>query len=255
MRALLSCPVGAIGAVARPGLAQDIRAAAAGLPSRIPDRSPDPAVANVFFCGYAARTSYGASSYLIVRPEGNVLVDSPRFAGPLVQRLEQMGGVRWMFLSHVDDVADHARFRAHFTCERIIHARELGSLTGRRAARGDGHSARPIEIIIEGDDATQLAPDLTIIPTPGHTRGHQTLLARDKYLFTGDHLWWSRTLGRLHASRNYCWHSWPEQLASLRRLLDYRFDWVLPGHGQRHHTPDAITMRAELEACLAALQQ
>ena len=35
-----------------------------------PERLDD----NVYFCGYASPDSYGAASYLIVRPEGNVLI-------------------------------------------------------------------------------------------------------------------------------------------------------------------------------------
>src|SRR3970040_283915 len=60
--------------------------AVASFPERIED--------NVYFCGFAAESSFGASSYLIVRPEGNVLVDSPRFAGRLGERIEGAGGVR-----------------------------------------------------------------------------------------------------------------------------------------------------------------
>jgi len=40
----------------------------------------------VFHCGFHSAASFGAASYLIVRPQSNVLVDSPRFAGPLVRR-------------------------------------------------------------------------------------------------------------------------------------------------------------------------
>jgi glyoxylase-like metal-dependent hydrolase (beta-lactamase superfamily II) len=72
------------------------------------------------------------------------------------------------------------------------------------------------------------------------------LLYRDKFLFAGDHLWWSETRERLVASRSVCWFSWEEQVRSLRRLLDYRFEWVLPGHGRRFHAP-AARMRNELE--------
>jgi hypothetical protein len=46
--------------------------------------------------------------------------------------------------------------------------------------------------------------------------------------------------GELH-----CWHSWSEQAVSVRRLADYRFEWVLPGHGQRVRLP-AAEMRGEV---------
>jgi hypothetical protein len=50
---------------------------------------------------------------------------------------------------------------------------------------------------------------------------------------------------RLAASEEYCWYSWPQQAESMERLADYRFEWVLPGHGQRVHLP-AAKMREQI---------
>ena len=83
------------------------------------------------------------------------------------------------------------------------------------------------------------------IPTPGHTKGHCVLLFQDRFLFTGDHLDWGRDEQHLSASEDYCWYSWPRQAESMRRLADYRFEWVLPGHGQKVHLP-AKEMRVQL---------
>jgi hypothetical protein len=44
------------------------------------------------------------------------------------------------------------------------------------------------------------------------------------------------------------------QVESMRRLLGYDFEWVLPGHGHRRHLPGA-QMRESLRACLAWMQQ
>jgi glyoxylase-like metal-dependent hydrolase (beta-lactamase superfamily II) len=211
--ALLTCPTGSIGTVHKRDLADALAAL------------PEPIEEDVHFCGFASEASFGASSYLIVRPDGNVLVDSPRFTAPLVRRLDALGGVRWMFLTHQDDVADHRRFRERFGCDRILHA-------------GDAHF--PVEKTIEGSEPVRLENDLLILPTPGHTAGHQTLLYRDRFLFTGDHVWWDPDGGRLSASRRYCWHSWNEQRRSMSRLLDHRFEWILPGHGARHHAPAPV---------------
>jgi glyoxylase-like metal-dependent hydrolase (beta-lactamase superfamily II) len=89
-----------------------------------------------------------------------------------------------------------------------------------------------------------LAPGFLAIATPGHTEGHCALLVEDRFLFTGDHLDWDRGEQRLAASEDYCWYSWPEQAESVGRLADFRFEWVLPGHGQRVRLP-AAEMRAE----------
>ena len=100
LMALVACPTASIGTVSH----QNARDASRAFPDNVFD--------NVFFCGFTSEASFGAWSYLIVRaPEdgGNILVDSPRFASPLVRRIEEMGGVALMFLSHRDDIADHAR--------------------------------------------------------------------------------------------------------------------------------------------------
>ncbi len=45
------------------------------------------------------------------------------------------------------------------------------------------------------------------------------------------------------------WYSWEEQIRSMERLLDYRFERVLPGHGRPVNLP-SNEMRASLERCI-----
>jgi glyoxylase-like metal-dependent hydrolase (beta-lactamase superfamily II)/ferredoxin len=229
LKALVVCPTASIGALG----AHPANEAARAFPEEIE--------AGVYFCGFAAESSYGASSYLIARPGGNVLVDSPRFVRQLAHRIEALGGVRFMFLTHRDDVADHAKWAERFGAERILH----------RDDRTAGTAA--VERWLAGPEAQELAPDLVAIPTPGHTRGHAVLLFRDRYLFSGDHVWWSPTYRSLHASRGVCWYSWPEQIRSMERLREHSFEWVLPGHGRRVHA-SAGEMREHLEACIARMK-
>ena len=230
LMALVACPTSSIGTVSP---AEDVRAAG--------DAFPELVAENVHYCGFTSPRSFGAASYLIVRPEGNVLVDSPRAAEPLARRIESLGGVRTLLLTHADDVADHRFWHARFGCERVMHGADVSSDTA------------DVERTLGGAEAVPLADDLRAVPVPGHTAGSLALLYRERFLFTGDHLWWSPRVRRLHASRGVCWYSWPEQLASLRRLLDLRFEWVLPGHGRRFQAPSAAAMRAELERALLAL--
>jgi glyoxylase-like metal-dependent hydrolase (beta-lactamase superfamily II)/ferredoxin len=223
--AILACPVAAIGSEAK----RDLTAARAAF--------PDPIEYPVHHCGYHSEDSFGAASYLILRADGNVLVDSPRFARPLVERIEALGGIRYMHLTHMDDVADHAKFQAHFGCERILHAADIRSGT------------RGVEIKIDGEEPVDFAPDLTLIPTPGHTRGSMCLLFNDRFLFTGDHIAWSPTLGQIYAFRGVCWYDWAALSRSVERLSAYRFEWILPGHGYRCRF-DADQMPGELARCL-----
>lgn len=212
LHALLCCPTGSIGTSG----SDNAKAALSDFP--LPIEHP------VFYCGFNSPKSFGGNSYFIQHPNGNWMVDSPKFVSPLVQRMEQLGGVTYIFLTHRDDVADAARYAQHFAARRIIDSREL--------------DAQPeAEIVLQGNQPTLLGNDFLAIPTPGHSEGHCCLLFNQRFLFTGDHLAWNRDGQRLSAFRDYCWYSWSVQTASMQRLAQYSFEWVLPGHGQRVHLP------------------
>lgn len=223
--ALVTCPTASIGTTRK----LDARAAARALPE---PAAPD--LDDVLFCGWASADSYGASAWLVRRPDGNVLVDSPRASRTLMDRIAALGGVRWMFLTHQDDVADHRAWRARFGCERVIHAADR---------HGD---TADVERVIDGVEPVALAPDLLVVPVPGHTRGSQALLYRDTVLFSGDHVWATDDQAALEAGRDVCWYSWPEQRRSMSRLLAHSFTWVLPGHGRRFHAASPAAMHAAL---------
>ncbi len=229
--ALIACPTASIG-TSEPF---------AELPA-IRREFPIPIEDNVFYCGYHSEKSFGAASYLIVRPEGNVLIDSPRLSSTLFDRLAELGGVKTLFLTHSDDVAEHAALRERFGCERILHAGD---------AQG---SLRDIERLLRGTDPIALDADLLAIPVPGHTRGSCCLLYRGRYLFTGDHLAFSTRRGHLYAFRDACWFSWEQQVKSMQALASQDFSWVLPGHGRRLHA-EGEAMRVQMGLCLAWMQK
>jgi glyoxylase-like metal-dependent hydrolase (beta-lactamase superfamily II) len=102
-----------------------------------------------------------------------------------------------------------------------------------------------VERHVEGDTPVSLAEDLLVIPVPGHTPGSAALLHRERFLFTGDHLWGDAE-GRLGASRSVCWYDWDEQTRSMERLLAHRFEWVLPGHGRPWRAASPEAARAAL---------
>jgi len=204
----------------------ELKAAQQGLPS------PVPGCPGIYHCGWHSEKSYGGASYLIVRPEGNILVDSPRFNPVLARQIKELGGVKWIFLTHKDDVADHAKWAKHFGATRILHKDEVVSDT------------QSVEVQLEGSGPWELpggSPDVELIFTPGHTSAHVCLLYKPlKALFTGDHLAGDPVDPQgLRIFERFNWYSMDVQLDSVRKLLEFDFLHVLPGHGRPRHLRDA----------------
>lgn len=230
--AIVACPTGSIGAGNKLNARQGI------------DAFPYKITQNVYYCGFNSEKSFGAWSYLIVRPKiagGNILVDSPRYSAPLVKKMESLGGVSQIFLTHRDDIADHTAFAKKFGAPRIMHA-------------DDGAARLGVEQILEGGASVRLEDELIAVPVPGHTRGSMVLLYQNKFLFTGDHLAWSPVRNSLIAFRDACWYSWAEQTESMEKLLAYNFEWVLPGHGRIANKPLG-EMRQHLKNCVRWMQK
>jgi glyoxylase-like metal-dependent hydrolase (beta-lactamase superfamily II) len=200
---------------------------------------PEKLTDGVYRLGFNARSSWGAHSFLMRRPSGNIMVDAPRWASLLVDTIEAWSGLAAILLTHRDDVADAQRYAQHFGARVYIH-------------EADRRAAPYATDIIEGRAPVRIEPGLLAIPVPGHTEGSVAFLLEDRCLFTGDTLSWEFETGGLRASRHVCWWSWPEQLASLERLLAYRFEWVLAGHGGSYRLPPG-EMAEKLRALLRRL--
>ena len=176
----------------------------------------------VYHIAHHAASSFGATSYLLQtagRPSskvlgskavsGVVLVDSPRYSARLADSIERrFGAPDWMVLTHSDDVADHAKWRARFpSLRRAMHAadatgdlrREVEVLLVASAPGGEGEGEREGEGEEEegeggeegerkGEGARraeggshnilpfELLPDVWMLATPGHTRGSVSVL-------------------------------------------------------------------------------
>jgi glyoxylase-like metal-dependent hydrolase (beta-lactamase superfamily II)/ferredoxin len=229
-QALLACPVGSIGTEqSEPSL---VKAAMASFPLHLDD--------GVSYCGFNSEKSFGANSFFIEHPDGNWLVDSPRYIKHLVEAFERRGGLARIFLTHEDDVADAGKYAAHFGAKRIIH-------------RADAEAMPDAEWVVDETDDVELSPGFLAVPVPGHTAGSMALLYREKFLFTGDHLWWNPQLKSLGAPTRLVWRK-RVLVDSIQKLLDYRFEWVLAGHGDRVRL-SAEEMREHVRALAARRNQ
>src|SRR6185503_139037 len=83
LMALVACPTGSIGTEPRADASGAVAMFPVPVASLVPPAEREMLLRDISFCGFASPDSYGASSWLIRREAGNVLVDSPRAAAPL----------------------------------------------------------------------------------------------------------------------------------------------------------------------------
>ena len=206
--AMLSCPVDAIGVQKNK---EHVRAIKKKLPVKLNE--------DVYFCSYNSKEAIGANSYLIIKEKGNILVDCPKFTKALLEKIEHLGGIKYIYLTHVDDIGEYLKFKEHFHAKVIFHEDDFSS------------RIKTADIVLKGKEDYILDEHSRIIPVPGHTKGHTVLLHKGKYLFTGDHLAYKNKEGYLYMFERFCWYDWNTQLHSLKKLLEYDFSHIYAGHG------------------------
>ncbi|MBL1088085.1 MULTISPECIES: MBL fold metallo-hydrolase [Streptomyces] len=204
-----------------------------------PDQSLDPFPMalddGVLICGHNSQHTAGANSYLLLRPSGSVMmIDTPRWSRELAARYTALGPVTDVLLTHRDHVAHGRRYADHFDARLWIH-------------EGDLDAAPDADQVIRGLEPVEIGEGVTAHPLPGHTQGSVLYLADNRYCFSGDSFYWSRTTGDLEVAESVTWYSIEELANSLARTApQLRFEWVLPGHGDRHHLPaDEMSQRLQ----------
>ena len=192
--------------------------------ARRPPQPPFPfeLTAGVYALGHNARSSFGAHSYLLVRPDGNLMTDSPRFTRPLAEQIDHLGGLRHVLLTHRDDVADADRWAERHGADVWIHA-------------ADADAAPYATVILSGHEPMDVAAGVVAVPAPGHTAGHVVFHADDSRLFTGDALHWNHRRGELDVFPEQTFQSWDVLADTMDRLAALRVEWIFAGHGSWHH--------------------
>ena len=224
--ALVACPTASIGTVARTDASAGRRA-----PFPRPSTRTSPSAASP----PRAPSAPGATS--IERPEGNVLVDSPRAAGPAA-RGPRGAGRRPHALSH----ASRRRRRPRGPARALrLRARPP------RGRRHGGHARRRAPHRRPRARPPRRRPARHPDPGP-HARPRGAALPREVPLHGRPPRVVAPARRASSPSATPAGTPGTEQIRSMERLLDFRFEWVLPGHGAWHHAASAGAMRRELEA-------
>jgi glyoxylase-like metal-dependent hydrolase (beta-lactamase superfamily II) len=112
------------------------------------------------------------------------------------------------------------------------HISGLTLLKRRTGAQSIMHSAEvtdiPIDRRVEDGEVIPLGGiDLEIVHTPGHNPGHICLYIRkSRIMFSGDHV-----LAKTTTALQPPWGDMTQYIESLRKLLKYDIDLMLPAHG------------------------
>jgi len=247
LRILNACPVGSIHFDnANPA---DRQHAAMDFPRLVPEA--ETLGLEVYHLGHHSPLSFGATPWAVRHPETGIvaIIDCPRYSTGLKKSLEKHfgeGKVKYMFLTHADDVADHVKWAEKLGVKRIIHESEAHAdmALAKRAAVG----MEDCEIRLSGHGpwdpfAGELGANSCILFQPGHSIGSCVLHFQPgsgddtvAAVFTGDHLAKLRVTGTLDAFLLASKFDYKVQLESLRAwAADGRaqaVNIVFPGHGR-----------------------
>ncbi|MFF8644239.1 MBL fold metallo-hydrolase [Streptomyces sp. NPDC015345] len=203
------------------------------------DPYPLPIDDTVLFCGHNSTRNAGANSYLLRRPSGTLMmVDTPRWSEALAARYERIGPVTDVLLTHRDHAAHGRRYADRFKARLWIH-------------EGDLDAAPGADRVLRATESVEIGDGVLAHPLPGHTRGSVLYVADERYCFSGDSFYWSRSAGDIEVAESVTWYSIEELAASLARTAErLRFEWLLPGHGDRKHLP-ADEMAARMRSLTA----
>jgi len=242
-------------------------------------RPVSPNVPDVHFVGHHNEGSFGAAPYLLSMPSSCseseptwILVDTPKYSKRAVEVVESLAGPMGpshLVLTHVDDTADHNRWKEHFpNMKRIFHSGDLG----RHNWLGD-ETLNDVEILLalRSSDThlqhfnldgrpidSENSESIVLVHTPGHSPGSISVLKKPTedgtpgVLFTGDTYTYT-TRGGGHGSGMPRYNKESRELQSniLRQLLDLDWQVLAPGHG---HARDYTLLTGESVSDLRKLE-
>mmetsp|Transcript_405 Transcript_405/g.1115 ORF Transcript_405/g.1115 Transcript_405/m.1115 type:complete len:423 (-) Transcript_405:1073-2341(-) len=232
----------------------------------------DESLGEIYWLGHHNEKSFGATPYLFrTSYNGNdnfwIMVDTPKYGPSAIKAVESLTGPRGpdiLFLTHVDDTADHGKWAEHYTTQagspslkRIFHAGDLG----RHNWVGD-LTLEDVEILLQSnnpdsDDGLRAFnlqgeplpndwqdscnDEVIIVSTPGHSPGSITLYRRPNdtkvkpgILFTGDTYGYTTRGGGKMTSFHMYGNNLRQQSETLQKLVELDWSVIAPGHAHPH---------------------
>jgi len=153
------------------------------------------------------RDTLGGTAYFIVENESNILIDCPAWDDTNQKFLHDLGGVRWLFLTHRGAIGKTREIQETFGCEVLVQEQEAYLLPGLR--------------VIKFQQEFNLSNLAQATWTPGHSPGCSCLYytGHGGVLFSGRHLLPNQQ-GEPVPLRTAKTFHWPRQLKSIQLLID-----------------------------------
>jgi glyoxylase-like metal-dependent hydrolase (beta-lactamase superfamily II)/ferredoxin len=234
-----------------------------GLPKPFP--KPLLGLPNAYWVGHHNERSFGGVPYLFQASVAGkskwILVDTPKYSKSSLDAIVSVTGPEgpdYLFLTHVDDTADHGKWASHFpSLQRIFHDGDLGEhnwlgdetladveILLSKQPRSDETVLTAYQIdgtILSEKWQDTLEDDVVILHTPGHSPGSICLywrsnkLSKDQHdgvVFTGDtYGYTTRNGGQMTAFPRYG-NNLRTLANSLTGLLSLDWHTIAPGHGE-----------------------
>lgn len=186
-------------------------------------------------------TNFDSNVYLI-KDRKNALIDSGTGKSERIKRevLKHADSLDMVINTHAhfDHAGGNAFLKKHFGSKVLVHEKDADEIKNGRfydtaeifPALSDKFENYDIdETVKEGEIINLGEVKLKVMHTPGHSPGSICLLAKFEnktYLFSGDTLFLDGAVGRSDLRGG----SFDELKASLERLKNLSFDFLLPGH-------------------------
>ena len=166
------------------------------------------------------RDTLGATAYLIVENQTNILVDCPAWDQENQQFLQEQGGVSWLIITHRGGIGKVKEIQAAFGCQVLIQEQEAYLL--------------PDLEVKTFHQEFSLTSQTQVIWTPGHSPGSSCVYSHTQggVLFSGRHLLPNQQglPVPLRTSKTFHWWRQLRSVAMLRdRFSPNTLNYLCPG--------------------------